>query len=445
MFRLGRVAAGVWVVALAAPAAAQPVRLEAPIPSSRNVDPDWRPADAPRAEPAPTDDLPPRPARLRFAPEPTARAVSDRTLTDLRNAERDRERPPAKVDELFSYLADLSPNDLDDDVRPAGLRRAARDRDDLPPSRNPGATGGASGGSATSGGDKWFSGDRLKRIFGRGSNGLFCSDAEFDEFISPVSNPFLFEDPRSLTEVRGQFLYQNVPRGQPNFQGGNVWFGGLQGRLAFNDRISLVVHKIGAVGVNTSGASLFGDNTGLSELWLGPKFVLVRDKDTRTLVSAGAQFHIPLGSSDVFQDTGSLSIVPYVSAGKNFLKTDFGSLNALGTVGYSVSTSNKRSDYIYASAHLSLDVLNKQKFYPLVEVNWFQVTTNGTSRFVAGEGRDVINFGGRAKGSNLLTAAVGARWKITKSIELGGAYELPVSGNRDLFRQRFLVDLIWRY
>ena len=35
----------------------------------------------------------------------------------------------------------------------------------------------------------------------------FKSDHVFDGFISPVTNPFLFEDPRSLTEVRPIFMY----------------------------------------------------------------------------------------------------------------------------------------------------------------------------------------------------------------------------------------------
>ena len=42
--------------------------------------------------------------------------------------------------------------------------------------------------------------------------GLFLpSDHCFDRFISPISNPFFFEDPRSLTEVRGIFIDNSLP------------------------------------------------------------------------------------------------------------------------------------------------------------------------------------------------------------------------------------------
>src|SRR5262249_20160296 len=39
----------------------------------------------------------------------------------------------------------------------------------------------------------------------------FGSDCDFDDFVSPISNPFLAEDPRSLTELRPIFLWQTIP------------------------------------------------------------------------------------------------------------------------------------------------------------------------------------------------------------------------------------------
>ena len=61
------------------------------------------------------------------------------------------------------------------------------------------------------------------------------------------------------------------------------------------------------------------------------------------------------------------------------------------------------------------------------------------------EGRDLINFGGQAKGNGLLTAAFGARFKISESAQFGGAFEFPLAGNRELFQYRFTVDFILRY
>src|SRR5262249_6148219 len=64
-----------------------------------------------------------------------------------------------------------------------------------------------------------------------GNQHLFESDHSFDGFISPVTNPFYFEDPRSLTEVRPIFMWQGSPTKNPIFHGGDIEFFGLQGRL----------------------------------------------------------------------------------------------------------------------------------------------------------------------------------------------------------------------
>jgi hypothetical protein len=273
----------------------------------------------------------------------------------------------------------------------------------------------------------------------------FCSDHGFDQFASPVTNPFLFEDPRALTEVRPIFLYQKVPSSQPNFQGGNLWFFGMTGSVAFTERFSLTINKFGGIGVDPAGSSTLDSRFGFAELWLGPKVTIYRDPDACSILSGGLIFQIPIGSGDVRQDTGSLSLVPYLSGGQTLWKTRYGSLNGLATIGYAVSVNKERSDYFYASGHIDYDVGDFHRFYPLMELNWFQVTTNGTTSPIDAEGRDLINFGGAAKGSNLMTWAIGGRLKLTESAQVGAAFELPVFGNRDLFQYRFTLDFILRY
>ena len=142
---------------------------------------------------------------------------------------------------------------------------------------------------------------------------------------------------------------------------------------------------------------------------------------------------------------GRLSVVPYVSVGQSFLKTRLGSFNTLANAGYSFSTNNQRSDYFYASGHLSFDLMNRQKFFPLAEVNWFQYTKDGITSGFGVEGRDLANIGSAVGRSGLFTGAVGARYRFGERWETGAAFELPFAGNKDLFRYRFTLDLIWRY
>src|SRR5207249_2615329 len=107
----------------------------------------------------------------------------------------------------------------------------------------------------------------------------------------------------------------------------------------------------------------------------------------------GLTFQIPAGSSGVFQDTGNLSVMPYVTMGQSFGHSQYGSFNALGNFGYSFSADNKRSEYFSTNLHLDYDVHNLHRIYPLIELNWRYYTQSGKERDLTFEGGDLINFG----------------------------------------------------
>jgi hypothetical protein len=190
----------------------------------------------------------------------------------------------------------------------------------------------------------------------------------------------------------------------------------------------------------------FAPHVGFSEVWLGPKYTFLRNENTNTLGAVGLTFQIPAGPRKVFQNTGDLSLVPYLSLGQNFWRTSYGSVNALGTLGYSLATDNKRSEYFFLSAHLDYDVANLHKFYPLIELNWTQFTVSGTTTNLGFEGRDLINFGSaNIAGNTNLTLATGFRYKFSEAIQMGLGTEWPIVGRRDLMDFRLTADLIFRY
>jgi hypothetical protein len=272
---------------------------------------------------------------------------------------------------------------------------------------------------------------------------LFESDHCFDNLMSPVTNPFLFEDPRSLTEVRPIFIYQLTPDSNPIYSGGNLWYFGTQARLAITDRLSLVMNKLGWIwsDPNFPPGGVFAPHVGFSEFWIGPKLTIIRNDLSGTLLAAGATFQIPTGASDVFQDTGSISVVPYISFGQNF----FRDLYFLTTAGYAIGD-NPRSDYFYSSFHLSWDVGGLHKIFPLVEMHWFSYTKSGDTLPITFEGRDLINFGATSiSGKNSLTLAFGGRYKFNDHVLAGAALEFPLISSPDLLDFRFTTDLIVRY
>jgi hypothetical protein len=273
----------------------------------------------------------------------------------------------------------------------------------------------------------------------------FQSDCAFDNFASPITNPFLAEDPRSLTELRPVYFYQGIPSGNYYTQGGHLSYLGVQARAAFTDRFSVTLTKLGFSSL-TPDNPLIGSGTGFSEIWLGPKFVFWRDPDTQTLASFGVQFQMPVGSGKEFQDTGGLGMVPYLSFGRMIGKTDYGSFHLINVAGYNMSTSASRTDFFFDTVHLDLDAGDDHRFYPTLELNWFHNTTAGTSRsYLFFEGRDWANVGASAAGRDLLTIAPGFRYKFTEYLQMGFALEFPIAGQRDLFQYRIGIDLIWRY
>ncbi len=269
-------------------------------------------------------------------------------------------------------------------------------------------------------------------------NTTFQSDHAFDQFISPTSNPFFFEDPRSLTEIRPIILYQRTPRNNPLFQGGDIQFYGLQGRIAFNERWSLVFHKLGFIAIQPDSA--LPSAGGFAEIQLGPKYTFWRDDVTNTVAAFGLNFEIPSGPRKVFQDTGNGAVTPYVSVGQQL----FTNFHFLGTFGYRVGFDSDRSDAFFLSLHLDYSIINR--IFPFVEFNWYHYTSNGKSLNADFEGRDLFNLGAtRISGGDNVTLGAGIRFKITPTIEAGILYEAPISNREDLMDYRLSLDVIFRY
>jgi len=390
------------------------------------------PAPMPRSESAPAEPV--RSNGLRAAwlePIPFEGSV---TRTEFQDSLRSPKPPAKPAVDPYEYLSagKLRKNERGDLVRT-----------DRPWNSDSGTAPRKSqqlGDSISDGFDEAF-GNR-----GGGGHKWFAQEREFDCFISPITNPFLFEDPRSLTEVRGIAMLQGIPTGNQSFNGGNANYFGLQGRLAITERWSVTLQKFGLQTLSSGSGSSVSDGTGFAEIHLGPKFELIRRPDSQTLVSLGGIFQIPVGSGSVYQNTGSLSIVPYISAAQRLFEADWGRVNGMATSGYAISTNSERSDYFYLSGHVDVDILNMHKFYPLIEMNWFSVTTNGSSNPNFNfEGRDIVNFGANAKGNNLLTMAVGGRWRFTERWTAGMVFEFGIAGRKDIFQNRFSMDLGWRY
>ncbi len=290
-------------------------------------------------------------------------------------------------------------------------------------------------------------GDYVHDMFQNEDGGrcMFESDHCFDEFSSPVTNTFLAEDPRSLTEIRPIFLYQIIPNNNPQYRGGSALFYGTQLRLALTERWSVVVNKLGGATINSGGGSAVENQSSFAEFWIGPKWTFLRNEDSRTLGAAGVTFQLPSGTQ-AGQNTGSLSVAPYLTFGQHFGQTSFGAFNVINTLGYAFRTDNTRSEYFYNTFHIDYDVACRNKIFPFVELNWLYYTRSGKALPYDFEGADFANFGSQfVDGRNNLNLAVGMRYKFSECIQTGVAAEFPLVGTRDLQQFRLTIDFIFRY
>jgi len=266
------------------------------------------------------------------------------------------------------------------------------------------------------------------------------SDQSFRDFISPVSNPAYFEDPRSLTELRPIFMFLKSPSDNPLMTGGRSFIFNLQGRVSINDRWSIVLHRLGFAKVDPGDGALggFSGGTGLTDLQIGTKYTFYRDDRSNTLAAAGVSFEIPVGSDSVLAGTGA-GMTPYLSFGQGL-----GDFHFLASAGYRLGFTDATSDFVFTSLHLDYGFF--KRIYPLVELNWYHYTANGTARPVNFEGTDLFNLGATdVAGRNYLTVALGLRLRITEGLQTGIAYETALVGTNGQERYRIIFDLIFRY
>lgn len=302
--------------------------------------------------------------------------------------------------------------------------------------------------------------DRCKEFCGCGESASatgrcwFQSDHAFDYLASPVTNPFLFEDPRALTELKPLFIYAGAPSTNPIFRGGNEEFYGLQARLAVTERLSLTINELGFITLNPFNPSAappgkFSENTGFAQVELGPKYTFLRSEQWKTVMAGGLIFQIPGGSPKVFQNTGTLGLVPYLSAAKNFcLPGGWGSTNLMGTMGYDFSVNNERSQFFYMNLHWDYNIANTNMFFPFVELSWFAYTQGGTANKpgLGFEGLDLVNFGSQNVGSrDFLGISPGLRFKLNEHIQAGAAITWPLLKQKEINDYTLTFDIIFRY
>lgn len=266
--------------------------------------------------------------------------------------------------------------------------------------------------------------------------GFLPSDHCFDRFISPLSNPFFFEDPRSLTEVRTLFIDNTLPR--DTTAGGDVQVYGAQFRGRISDRFSVIAPRLADMQLNNVGN---GHPHGFMSAPVGGKYNLIRDVDRQFLVSIGATYFIP-GFRDVYQGFGQGDFHFFITSGKQI----FDRGHWLSGSGFRIPVdANYGTQMWYWSNQWDYELPGH--IYPLMGVNWYHwMRSAGLDATNGLTGLDIVNLPTMGvAGTNVATYVIGARWKPSRHFEVGAGWETPLTQNHDVLQNRVYTDLIVRY
>jgi hypothetical protein len=265
--------------------------------------------------------------------------------------------------------------------------------------------------------------------------GLLPSDHCFDRFVSPLSNPFYFEDPRSLTEVRGVFIENSLPTdiGNGDFQ---LYAAQIRGRVT--DRVSIIAPRLGFFNVNQQSG---GAPNGFLSAPVGFKFNFIRDAERQFLVSGGLTYFIK-GSGDALSNFGDGDYHLYLTAGKQI----FDRGHWLSGTGFRLPGDNNYGTQLwYWSNQWDYEVVDG--FYGLVGLNWFHfMSSSGLNLGAPVTGLDILNLpNDNVAGTDVVSAMTGVKWKPSAHCEVGTGFEFALSDNRDILRNRLYIDFIVRY
>jgi len=261
------------------------------------------------------------------------------------------------------------------------------------------------------------------------------SDHDFDDFISPMTNPVFFEDPRTLTEARFIFMNHHVPGA---LGGGDVQLYALQLRAALTENLSLIATKDGFI---VSDNPLINDGWG--DVAAGLKYNVYKSAEYQEILSVGATYEMPVGSSQALQGNGDGEFHLFAS-GATQLGCNWHYMTASG-FRLPVDTVAESSVW-YWSNHLDRK-LGDSGFYLFGEANWYHWMASGNTFTLAQvEGLDLFNLGTVGVTNNdIVTGALGVKYKPNAGLELGLAYELPLTDRQDILQNRLTFDCILRY
>jgi len=249
--------------------------------------------------------------------------------------------------------------------------------------------------------------------------------------VHPLTAPYLHEDSFVTSDVRAWYIYHKFSRGT---LGGDVQVAALQVRVALTDQLQFVAYRDGYVWHDNA----LTQSSDFMDLGAGLKWNFLQDWQNDFHAAVGAGYQFPMGSEDVLQDNEEARF--WASVNKGFDKLHLGA-----TINYLV---NSQSENALGNAdrftwHLHADYYVCEWFSPVIELNGYHVTDEGTA-VVPFHGVDVTNLGG-GKSEDSVILGIGCELRPADNVGVRIAYEHPLSESIELFGYRWTASAVFSF
>lgn len=268
------------------------------------------------------------------------------------------------------------------------------------------------------------------RISGTGSTYRSATASKY--IVRPITTPNYSEDPYITTDVRGTYIHHQLPNNS-TFDGGAARAYDFQGRYAVNEKLQVMVSKLGVVDVHNAGEEI-----GATDVALAVKYSLLSDWKTGTHAAIGAGYEFPLGDADTLGDDSEFRI--FGTYGKNFDSLNFSaSVNAIFATGSEDIAGD--SDNLFVNLHVDYPL--NEMLSPVLELNYFKTLSNGEN-VTRLSGLDLANFGGN-EDEDVMTVGIGGELRVIKDVAMRLTYESPLTSNEDIFGYRWTASAVWTF
>lgn len=279
--------------------------------------------------------------------------------------------------------------------------------------------------------------------------------------VMPMSFPYIFEDPYITSGLNFVGIWHQFPGGSA-LGNGQLGVLALQARVAVTDRLALIATKDGISFLDQNNPAV-KDDTGLFNITFGAKYAAWKwqGENSSAIFTPHLRYEISSGMRAIFQDHDDGMFI--IGATGAYQHEGWHAIVGIG--GHAPVDTDKNSSNFFYNFHVDhafpLEEWRVTYIVPFIELNGISWTGSGKGTrnlplkgpnapigaVAPGfEGVDVINLGNKGvSGNNYVTMAWGIRVPLDMGVDVGFAYERPLSNNKEITEQRITTMVTWEF